>query len=157
MQQLDRASLFDLFRLHVAIGHELNNSKRLIALKQELHVGMQVYWYDDTTNRLAAVTIIALNPKTAEVVDREKHKRYSLPYFMINIDEKEVRINKKDNKLDRHQLQVGERVGFSKDGIDYCGIILRLNPKTVTLDTGDGRRWRVSYSFLYRVTDMDTV
>jgi len=33
--------------------------------------------------------------------------------------------------------------------------VTRLNYKTVSLVTGDGRRWRASYGCLYKIIDAD--
>jgi len=44
---------------------------------------------------------------------------------------------------------IGDLVGFrSPDGHNIEGVVLRLNKKTVSVDTGDGHRWNVAPGLL---------
>lgn len=47
------------------------------------------------------------------------------------------------------RFSVGDRVGFQgKDGRPCEGVIIRLNKKTASITTDDGRRWNVSPQLL---------
>ena len=51
---------------------------------------------------------------------------------------------------------LGDVVGFvDRDQQQRTGQIIRLNDKTVTLQCAQGQ-WRVAYSFLHRVVDVDS-
>ena len=57
--------------------------------------------------------------------------------------------------LGRNEVFVGDDVGFcNRDGDERYGQVVRLNPKTVTLDCGESK-WRVAYSFLFKVFDLE--
>ncbi|MEM7793548.1 MAG: hypothetical protein AAF579_03730 [Cyanobacteria bacterium P01_C01_bin.118] len=57
--------------------------------------------------------------------------------------------------LGRNEVAVGDHVGFfDRDGNERYGNVIRLNQKTVTLDCNN-QKWRVAYSFLFKVIDLD--
>lgn len=73
---------------------------------------------------------------------------------MQNVDSK-VYPSDNSKKLDKNALAVGDTVGFTIDDQKIIGKIIRLNLKTVTLITNDNRKWRVSYSLLFSIVDVD--
>lgn len=156
LHEINAASLFDLYRLHVAIGNELDNPKRLVAVKKSLCVGMELSYFHHTDNRSIKAKILELGPKNVIIYDLESQKSYAIPYFMLNLEGIDTTIHDRSGKLTINNLRVGEAVGFNHDGEDVIGIIKRLNQKTVTLITNAGKRWRVSYSYLYKVHDADS-
>ena len=155
LNQLNKASLFELYRLSVAIENELNNPKHLLAVKQQLTLGMKLSYFDPVENRLIKATLVECKKNKAVVLDHDKNKRYIIPYCMLNIDgaDTDIHKNKKTDELTANNLQVGERVGFNNKGEPIVGIIKRLNQKTVTMITKSGHQWRVAYTFLYRIHD----
>ena len=52
LNELEQASLFDLHRLRVAIGKELDNPDKIRVLKRMLHIDMELSYFDYTKNRL---------------------------------------------------------------------------------------------------------
>ena len=50
LDQLRRASLFDLYRLSVAIRHVLENPQHVMRIKQKLRVGMELSFFDPVQN-----------------------------------------------------------------------------------------------------------
>ena len=71
LQALNDASLFDLYRLNVAIGNELENPCRLAAIKKQLRLGMDITYFDPVKNSLMPSTLRELRPKKAVVFDHE--------------------------------------------------------------------------------------
>ena len=58
-------------------------------------------------------------------------------------------------EMRRNEVALGDVVGFvDRDQQQRTGKIIRLNDKTVTLQC-DRAQWRVAYSFLHRVVDVD--
>lgn len=56
----------------------------------------------------------------------------------------------------RNEVALGDVVGFvGRDQQQRTGQIIRLNDKTVTLQCNQ-TQWRVAYSFLHRVVNMDS-
>ena len=151
LNEIKKASLFDLYRLHVAIGNELDNPNHIFSVKQRLRIGMKISFFHHVENRLIDATIISLNSKSVVILDHEKQTRFKVPYYVINLSDADVSIHNTHNSLDANNLKVGDLVGFTKDGKDIVGIIKRLNSKTVTLQTQNSQQWRVAYSFLYNI------
>lgn len=159
LNELNKASAFDLYRLHVAIGNELDNPKRIVAIKQQLRIGMELSYFYHVDNRLIKAKLLEMKQKNVIMLDHEKNTRLSIPYYMLNIDNFDVNIHECNNSesLTANTLKVGDCVGFNRDGKNIVGIIKRINHKTVTLETIDHGQWRVAYSYLYRVHDAEVV
>ncbi len=157
VNELRQASLFDLYRVCVVIDCELQNPQRIIAMKQKLRLGMELEYFDRTQNRSIKAQLVALKQKSVEIFDLEQKKNFLLPYYMLNVDGIETAIHEKTNTLTAHNLKVSDCVGFNSDGRDIMGIVERLNHKTATIHTTTGQKWRVAYSYLYRVHDAETV
>lgn len=156
LEALQSASLFDLYRLSVAIRHEMENSERIKQLRQSFKEGDVVSYFDDTTNSLQSATVIQKNLKYVEVKNTKDQKHWRIPYYLLNLAHVNTDIHAKhQEKLSQNMLKVGECVGFSKDGEQVVGIVIRLNHKTVTLITPNQHRWRVAYSLLFKVIDAE--
>lgn len=157
LNELNKATSFDLYRLHVAIANELESPKRILSIKQKLQIGMELYYFNHVENRLVKVKLLEIRQKNAVVLDSEKNRQLIAPYYVLNIDNVNVDIYESNNTetLTANMLKVGDCVGFNKDGESIVGIIKRINQKTVTLETNSGHQWRVAYSFLYRIYDAE--
>ena len=157
LNELNKATSFDLYRLHVAIGNELENPERILSIKKKLRIGMELSYFYHVDNKLVKAKLLEMHQKNAVVLDHEKNNRFSVPYYMLNVNGIEVDIYESNNTeiLTANTLKVGDCVGFNKDGESIVGIIKRINYKTVTLETNSGHQWRVAYSFLYRIHDAE--
>jgi len=152
------ASLFDLYRLSVAIRNEMENPERIQQLRQIFKEGDTVFYFDAPKNQLQKAIVVQKNPKYVLVKNNEDQKCWNIPYYLLNISKIDTDINiTRNDKLSKNNLKVGECVGFNRDGKTICGVILRLNHKTVTIMTGTQHRWRVVYSFLFKVIDGDII
>lgn len=58
LEALNRASLFELYRLSVAIWNQLNDPTRIAAVKRALRAGQQIQWFDSDKNRLVQGQVI---------------------------------------------------------------------------------------------------
>lgn len=157
MNTLKTASLFDLFRLAMAISHELENPDRIKSVRLAFKVGDTVSFFDEATNALRSGIVIEKNIKYVSLQDEKKpyHIR-KLPYCLLNLGNVNTDIHcQRQEKLSKNNLKIGECVGFNKDGEQMTGIIIRLNFKTVSLITIDRRRWRVGYAHLYKIIDAE--
>jgi len=61
--ELSKASLFDLYRLPVTTGNELDNPARILAVKKRLRIGMALSYFDAAENRSIHVTVLELKQK----------------------------------------------------------------------------------------------
>ncbi len=154
MDALGQASLFELYRLNAAISNQLDDPKRVRAVKQALRVGQTVRWFDYVENRLQEATLLRINRTRAEIRNLGDGKRWSIPFYQIDLDGADVTIaTQKRQAIDRNRLSVGDRVAFKgRDGQERFGEVVKLNTKTAAVQVGTVR-WRVGYGLLATVID----
>mgnify|MGYP003540409742 CR=1 FL=1 len=154
MNELKYASLFEIFRLGIAIHHELENPVRIKAVRLSFKIGDTLSFFDEETNGLRDAEVLEKNNKYVAMFDRKEKRIWKIPYCFLNIDNVDTEISQQPNeKLTKNNLKVGESVGFNHDGIQIVGVIVRLNHKTVTLITPEHKQWRVGYGCLYKIID----
>jgi hypothetical protein len=90
------------------------------------------------------------------VLDLDDAVRWVLSYAAINLDGIDVQIREqKPQGLGRNEVARGDVLGFvDREQQQRIGKVIRLNDKTVTLQCDKGQ-WRVGYSLLHRVVDVD--
>ncbi|WP_257275396.1 hypothetical protein [Endozoicomonas sp. SESOKO4] len=154
LEALNRASTFDLFRLNAMIDRELESSERIGRIKAALTIGQKLSYFDRSSNSLRNCEVLQLRQKRALVLDFTDGKRWAIPYYMLNLEGADTRVNHETQRgLSRHAIAVGDLLGFKdKHREERFGHVIRLNTKSVTLQVAE-RRWRVAYSLLYRVLD----
>lgn len=134
----------------------LDDPKRITEVKRRLHPGDAVEYLDPWKNRVVAAKLIKFQRTKVLVENLEDHEEWSSPYYALNIHGANVTITENVQEgLGRNEVAVGDQVGFfDRDGNERYGKVIRLNQKTVTLDC-HGHKWRVAYSFLFKVIDLD--
>jgi len=153
---LQAASLFDLFRLSVAIRHEMENPKKIKEIRNAFKEGDTISYFDGVTNALRSGVVIQKNIKYVSIINTEDKCHWKITYPIINLGNVKTDIHASHPaKLSKNNLKVGDCVGFNHDGEQITGIVTRLNYKTISLITVDQRRWRASYSCLYKIIDAD--
>ncbi len=155
LNELEKASLFDLYRLRVGIGKMLDQPDRIKAIKRRLRIGMEVTYFDEGENRLIPATVEEIQRTKLLVRNTSDGKKWKMPFHMINLDGVDTDIHADQGQVDRNSLKVGELVGYhDRMQREQYGKIIRLNPKTVTLHVmKDGAEWRVPYNLLFKVVD----
>lgn len=156
---LKEASLFDLYRLRVAINQLLDDPQRIDQIRSRLKPGQTITYFEPAENRLVEATVIKLKRKRVLVENTDDQQRWIIPMYWVNLDEVNTDITLPSKKgLDRSQLKVGDIVGFQDNqNNDLSGKVIRLNQKTVTIRTDTGAKWRVGYAWLYPVIDGEPV
>lgn len=159
LDTIKQASLFDLYRLNIMISYELENPKRIQQVRNTFKEGDIVSYLNTSSNRLEQAKVLQKNPKYVLVENISDHKRWNVRYCALNLKNIDFDLHNTSSKgkLSKGDLRVGEVVGFNKDGTQIVGIITRLNYKTVTINTKDNHRWRVSYNYLFKIIDADLV
>ncbi|MEN8108877.1 MAG: hypothetical protein ABFS22_12850 [Pseudomonadota bacterium] len=153
VSELQKASAFDLYRLHAAIGQLLDDPARLAATKRQLRPGMEVTYFDAQENRLIPVQVLEIRRTRVAIQELQTGKRWTAPLYMINIEGTDTDIAPKKNRVDRLSLKIGDQVGFTgKDDSELFGTVIKLNPKRAKIQTGQGV-WAVPYSMLFTVID----
>jgi len=156
VEELQKASLFDLHRLQVAINRLLENPDRIEEIKRQLRPGQEITYFDATENREIEAIVVKLKRTRVLVEHKRDQQRWNIPLYYVNLERVDTEIKVPSGKvgLDKSQLKVGDRVGFrDKQNNDLYGEVIRLNPKTATIRLEDNTQWRVSYKLLYSVIE----
>ena len=154
IKTLNQASAFELYRMRAAIDRVLDEPRWMQAIQARVKLGQTVQYFDSQANALKRGQVLELRRKQAVVLDLDDGKRWIISYAAINLDGLDVEIREQKSKgLGRNEVAIGDVVGFlDRDQQQRTGKIIRLNDKTVTLQSGQGQ-WRVAYSYLHRVVD----
>jgi hypothetical protein len=157
IEELKKESLFDLYRLRVAINQQLENPRRLSEIKNSLRSGQTISYFDESENRLIEAKVIKIMRTRLLVENVDDQQRWKIPLYYVNLDEVNTDIIGSPRMgLDKTQLKVGDMVGFQDNqNNDVHGTIIRLNQKTATLKTNTDTEWRVGYEWLYVVIDVE--
>lgn len=157
LEELNKASTFDLYRLRVAIDQQLDNPQRLSTIKSCLQPGQIISYFSERENREIEATVLKIRRTRVLVQDCHDQTQWTIPLYFVNLDGADTDITSSPEKgLDKTQLKVGDMVGFQdKDQNDLYGEIIRLNQKTATIMTSTRGRWRVAYEYLHLIYDIE--
>ena len=156
LQELNKASLFDLHRLHCAIYQELLNPKRIEQIKAQLKIGQHIDYCDPQKNCLVDAVILKIQKTRCLVRNIDDQKSWNLPFYYLNLDNVDADIKPAKNAvgIPKNTLKIGARVGFKdKQNNDLFGEVIRLNPKTATVKINEHCRWLVHYNHLFQVIE----
>jgi hypothetical protein len=157
LDSLTHASSFDLFQLMMAIQRILDDPARMIKVRQRLHVGMQVQYFNH--HIIGPCRVIELRKDKVAVQDVNTHKHWLVPYAAILIDDSVQSVSPAAQpvppvQVDRNSFQVGDTVGFTDKYLNQrVGKVVRRNEKTVTVYC-DGDSWRVPWRILTKIIDV---
>ena len=153
LDELNNASLFELYRLERAIRNSLEDPVRIRNIKDSLKVGQDIEYFDADQNRLVEARIIELKRTRALVENHDDRKLWNIPFYHINLDHEDIAISGSAGKLDRNSLKVGDTVTFKdRKGNERFGEVIKLNQKTVGVLVGTVR-WKVGYGLLSLVIE----
>lgn len=157
IEELNKASSFDLYRLKVAIDQQLENPRRLSEIKKFLKPRQQISYFERTENRLIEARVIKIMRTRLLVQNLDNQERWEIPLYYVNLEKVNTDIiGPTKMGLDKSQLKVGDMVGFlDRQNNDVNGKIIRLNQKTATIITTENTKWRVAYEFLYLIYDLE--
>jgi len=156
LQELNKASLFDLHRLQSAIYQELLNPKRIDQIKAQLKIGQSISYFDPQSNSLVDAVILKIQITRCLVRNIKDQKTWNLPFYYLNLDDVDPDIKPARNAvgIPKNTLKVGARVGFKdKYNNELFGEVIRLNPKTATIKINEHSQWLVHYNHLFRVIE----
>ena len=148
LEELNNASLFELYRLEQAIRRNLEDPVRIRKIKDSLKVGQDIEYFEADENRLIEARIVELKRTRVLVKNRHDGKFWNIPFYFINLDHADVAISSPTGKLDRNSLKIGDKVAFKdKKGNELFGEVIKMNPKTAGVLVGT-TRWKVGYRLL---------
>ena len=157
---LRQAPSAELYRLYLAIGKMLDDRRRILEIRQRLHLGMAVnYIGDNPLGPLAQGTIVELRQTQTVVRDSATRRRWGVLYAAIIPETSTGQPHVKPTpppRMQRDEFFVGDTVGFTDKHLsERVGIVVRLNPKTASIAVNDtDGHWRVSYSLLRKIVDI---
>ena len=154
MHSLQQASDLDLLRLRTAIDHLLHSPTRILAVRQRLHVGQEVHYWNPRDTRMQQGHIIKFKSDQLLILAENPSQYWWVPYAAIQLDARQAPLAEPPRPLGRADLALGDTVSFeTRDLIQHLGSIVRLNQKTATVSC-DGHEWRVSFALLRHVIDV---
>ncbi|RKE24309.1 hypothetical protein B0G76_8187 [Paraburkholderia sp. BL23I1N1] len=160
LDSLRQAPSAELYRLYLAVGKMLDDPRRILEVRQRLHLGMAISYIAD--NPLAPPlqgTVVELRQTQAVVQDNASRRRWALPYAAI-VPDSAAPIHSEPAppppRAQREEFLVGDTVGFTDKHLsERVGTIVRLNSKTASIAVTDSEgHWRVSYGLLRRIVDL---
>ena len=148
LEELNNASLFELYRLEQAIRRSLEDPVRIRKIKDSLKVGQAIEYFVAEENRLVEASVVELRRTWALVKNRHDGKLWNIPFYHINLDHGDASISGSTGRLDRNSLKVGDRVAFKdRRGNERVGEVIKLNQRTAGVLVGT-TRWKVGYRLL---------
>lgn len=153
---LEKTSLFDLWRLNVAIARTLEDPLKIDAIRARLCVGQAIRYFHPKENREIGGRIAEIKRSRALIRHDQDGKLWDVPFHMINLQgtESESPFPRAGRKVRRELLQAGDSVSYrSREHREVYGVVVKLNPKTAVVRLPDGERWKISYSLLSHVLD----
>jgi hypothetical protein len=153
MSSLQQATDLDLLRLSTAIDHLLHSPSRILAVRQHLHLGQDVQFWNLHLNRLHQGRITQFKAEQVLILTATPAQYWWVPYAAIQLDPNQVPPPPPPKAPQRADFARGDTVSFEgRDLIQRVGTIVRLNQKTATVSC-DGLEWRVSFALLRHVID----
>jgi len=159
LDSLRQAPSAELYRLYLTIGKMLDDPRRILEIRQRLHLGMAVnYIGDDPLGPPAQGTIVELRQTQAVVQDSATRRRWGVLYAAIIPDTASGQDHEQASppRTQRDEFFIGDTVGFTDKHLsERVGIIVRLNAKTASIAVNDSDgHWRVSYALLRKIVDI---
>jgi hypothetical protein len=152
-----QASDLELLKLRTALDHLLLQPKRIMAIRQHLHVGQAVEYLDVRINTMQPGRVIEFKPDQVLIQSTRDLKYRWLPYAAIQVDQTSTAALPitEPTCSRREDFAIGDTVSFEgRDLIRMFGKIVRINQKTASILCEDGREWRVSFALIQPVVNV---
>jgi len=93
LNELNSASLFELYRLNASIHQQLKDPIKLDLIKDVLMVGQVIKYFEAAENRLIDAEILELKRTQVLVKNIHNGESWNIPYYFINIDDSNIDIH----------------------------------------------------------------
>lgn len=160
LEALGRASSLELFLLNSIIERMLADPKRIVQIRKELHLGQTVRFMDWRDGQMRTGTLLAMTDTQATIQEQASRSTWGVPYAAIEPPVPGARTPNPPEppappRPGRGDFRCGEKVAFEDKYLNtVVGTIVRINPRTATIDPGDGTTWRVGFHLLRHVVDI---
>ncbi len=153
---LEKTSLFDLWRLNIAITKAMEDPRKINAIRSRLRVGQAVCYFDAVQNREFFGRLIEIKRTRAVIRHDDDQTIWNIPFHMMKLDATDdgFHFTRTPQKMDRDSISVGDSIGYvSRAHRQMYGVVVKRNRKTATVRLSNGEQWKVSYSLLFPVID----
>ena len=165
IEALDGASSLQLYQLKALIEAMLADPRRSIAARANLHLGQPVQFVDFRDGQMRLGKIVAMRDMQATVLEEGTKRTWKIPCVSMR---DYAGVERRDEQAPyqpppepvaapthAREFLRGDTITFEdREGRDITGVIVRINQRTATLGTGDGRTWRVAFHALRHVLDV---
>lgn len=168
IKDLPMATSAELYQLSWVIEQLMDDPRRIVQARSQLHMGQLVQYWDWGTGKLRQARIVAMKDRQVTLVDEQSKQRFSVLYAAIVPAEEQPNTSTATStspvpaaplrpppEINRKQdFRVGQRVSFVDQSLKrQVGEIKRLNQRTATVHC-DGRAWRVGFGLLQHIVDV---
>jgi hypothetical protein len=164
IEAMSRATSLELYQLSALLERLMTDPRRIVAIRQDLHLGQVVRFYDSRRDTMREGRILEMRDTQLTVHDVHQHAQWKLPYAAIEpplpgaspraepaAPEAPPPAPPRPTRADFNR---GDKVSFTDRHLQtHVGVITRCNPKTASVDTGDAT-WSVPYGGLRPVLDI---
>lgn len=162
LELLSQATNHQLHSLQATIERLLADPRRVVQIRRHLHLGQTVTFLDWQRGQLLQGQVIAMSERQVELRELGALRQWKLPYTALEVIEgsdeaahRAAPAPSQPRRPTRDDLRCGDKVSFEDRHLQtQVGIIIRINQRTATVDTGDGSSWRVGFGLLRPVVDM---
>ncbi|MFM0631231.1 hypothetical protein [Paraburkholderia xenovorans] len=159
LDSLRQAPSAELYRLYLTIGKMLDDPRRILEVRQRLHIGMTVrYVGDNPMGPPLEGTITELRHTQAVVQDSSTRRRWAVLYAAIipGMTAGPIQTEAPPPRARPEEFFIGDIVGFTDKHLnERVGTVVRLNSKTASIAVTDSEGdWRVSYGLLRKIVDI---
>ncbi|MDM0071647.1 hypothetical protein [Variovorax sp. J31P207] len=159
---LNRASSLELFQLSAIIERMLADPRRIIAVRTNMNLGQTVRFLDWRDGQLRNGKVVAMKDTQVTLHEEGTRREWKLPYTAVEppgpssaTATAPARPAPPKNMPARGDFRCGEKVSFDDKYLQpQVGIVVRINQRTATVDTGNGHSWRVPFHMLRQVVDI---
>lgn len=160
---LDGASNLQLYQLKTLIEGMLAHPKRTMDACASLHLGQVVCFVDFRSGQLRQGKVIAKHPTQATVFEESVRRSWKIPY--VSIAPAEIMPGDTAKPYDPPPepakprgpsgFALGDRVSFDDGkGNTIIGMVTKINRRTVSIATDDGKSWRVDFPLLRHLVEV---
>ena len=161
IESLNRATSLQLYQLAALVERLITDPRRIVAIRKDLHLGQVVRFYDAKRDVMRLGRVVEMRDMQVTLQGTEVRGEWKLPYAAIEPPapgekpQSAPATAPSTQKPTRADFQRGEKVSFTDRHLQtHVGIVTRCNPKTASVDTGDGNSWSVPYGALRHVLDV---
>ena len=158
---LNRASSLELFQLSTIIERLLADPRRIIAVRTNMNLGQTVRFLDWRDGQMRNGKVVAMKDTQVTLHEEGTRREWKLPYAAVEpplaTGRPTAAAPPKPPPVtaSRNDFRGGEKVSFDDKYLQpQVGIVVRINQRTATVDTGNGHSWRVPFHMLRHVLDI---